>query len=170
MPDPIDFMWAVWEQFYPCIVDLCKSNAAYYSSATIRNYLLAWPFWRKDAREWHSLKEREKRFFQRVAKDIGDHPAVLHSLAKLLNEIGAEFAADGIFWISTILESHPDLRDKALETDTVYYLENLVRGYALLNREKVRSTPQIKSAVLTILNFLLGKGSVTAYLTREYIL
>lgn len=165
-----DSFWAVWEQFYPCIVDLCKSGAGYHSSATIHNYLLAWPWWRKDAREWHSLKEREKGFFQRVAKDIGDHPAVLYSLAKLLNEIGAAFAADGIFWISTILESHPDLRDKELETNTVYYLENLIRGYVFLNREKVRSTPRIKSAVLTILNFLLGKGSVTAYLTREYIL
>ena len=105
-----------------------------------------------------------------MAKDIGDHPAVLYSLAKLLNEIGAAFAADGIVWISTILESHPDLRDNELETNTVYYVENLVRGYVLLNREKVRTTPRIKSAVLTILNFLLGKGSVTAYLTREYIL
>lgn len=165
-----DAFWAVWEQFYPCIVDLCKSGAGYYSSATIHNYLLAWPWWRKDAREWHSLKEREKGFFQRVAKDIGDHPAVLYSLAKLLSEVGAAFAADGILWISTILESHPDLRDMEFETNTVYYLENLVRGYVLLNREKVRTTPWMKSAVLTILNFLLGKGSVTAYLTREYIL
>ena len=165
-----DSFWAVWDQFYPCIVDLCKSGAGYHSSATIHNYLLAWPWWRKDAREWHSLKEREKGFFQRVAKDIGDHPTVLYSLAKLLNEIGAAFAADGILWISTILEGHPNLRDKELETNTVYYLENLVRGYVLLNREKVRTTPRMKSAVLTILNFLLEKGSVTAYLTREYIL
>lgn len=165
-----DSFWAVWEQFYPCIVDLCISGTGYDSSNTIHNYLLAWPWWRKDAREWHSLKEREKGFFQRVAKDIGDHPAVLYSLAKLLNEIGAAFASDGIFWISAIFESHPELRDKELETNSVYYLESLARGYVLLNHEKVRSTPRIKSAVLTILNFLVGKGSVTAYLTREYIL
>lgn len=165
-----DSFWAVWEQFYPCIVELCKSGAGAHSSTTIHNYLLAWPWWRSDAREWHSLKEREKGFFKRVAQDIGDHPAVLYSLTKLLNEIGAAFAADGIFWISAIFESHPDLRDTELETNTVYYLENLIRGYVLLNSEKVRKTPQIKSAVLTILNFLLEKGSVSAYLTREYIL
>lgn len=105
-----------------------------------------------------------------MAQDIGDHPAVLYSLAKLLNEIGAAFAADGIFWISAIFENHANLRDKELETKTVYYLENLIRGYVLKNREKVRTTPQMKSAVLTILNLLLEKGSVTAYLTREYIL
>jgi hypothetical protein len=165
-----DSFWAVWEHFYPCLVELCKNGAGSHSSTIIQNYLLAWPWWKSDAREWHSLKEREKGFFKRVAQDIGDHPAVLHSLAKLLNEIGAAFAADGIFWISAIFESHPDFRDKELERNTVYYLENLIRGYVLLNREKVRTTPQMKSAVLTILNFLLEKGSVTAYLTREYIL
>lgn len=162
--------WAVWELFYPCIVDLCKSGMGFHSSTTIHNYLLAWPWWKSDAREWHSLKEREKGFFKRVAQDIGEHPAVLYSLAKLLNEIGAVFAADGIFWISAIFESHPDLRDDELETNTVYYLENLIRGYVLLNREKVRTTPQIKSAVLQILKFLVEKGSVAAYLTREHIL
>lgn len=165
-----DSFWTVWEQFYPCIVELCKSGAGSHSSTTIHNYLLAWPWWRSNTREWHSLKEREKGFFKRVAQDIGDHPAALYSLAKLLNEIGAAFAADGIFWIRDIFESHPDFRDKELETNTIYYLENLIRGYVLLKREKVRTTPQMKSAVLTILNFLLEKGSVTAYLTREYIL
>jgi hypothetical protein len=112
----------------------------------------------------------EKGFFARVARDIGNHPAVLYSLAKLLNEIGAPFAADGVFWISGILESHPTLSDEDFEASTAYYLENLIRGYVLRNREKARTTPQIKAAVLRILNFLLEKGSVTAYLTREYIL
>lgn len=162
--------WAVWEQFYPSIVELCKSDKGFHSSTPIHNYLLAWPWWRKDAREWHSLKEREKEFFKRVSQDIGNHPAVLYSLAKLLNEIGAAYVADGIFWISAILENHADLRDKELERNTVYYLENLIRGYVLFNREKVRTTLQLKSAVLVILNFLVEKGSVTAYLTREYIL
>jgi hypothetical protein len=63
----------------------------------------------------HSLKDREKEFFSRVALEIGEHPAVLYSLAKLLNEIGAPFAADGIFWISGIVERHPDLCQTELE-------------------------------------------------------
>ena len=165
-----DSFWLVWEQFYPCIVEGCKNSRGYHLSTTIHNYLLAWPWWIKDAREWHSLREREKGFFKRVAQDVGNHPAVLYSLAKVLNEIGTGFVDDGIFWISTIFESHPDLHDEELETNTVYYLENLIRGYVLLNREKVRTTPQVKSAVLNILDFLLVKGSVTAYLTRENIL
>ena len=54
----------------------------------IPTYLLAFQYWRKDAKEWHSLKQREKAFFKKVAEDIGGHPAVLYSLSKFLNEIG----------------------------------------------------------------------------------
>jgi len=165
-----DSFWLVWEQFYPCVVEVCRNGGDYHSSTVIRNYLLAQSWWGKSAREWRSLRAREKRFFERVAQDIGDHPAVLYSLAKVLNEIGAIFIDDGIFWISTIFENHPDLHDAELEKDTVYYLENLIRRYVFLNRQKVRTTPRIKSAILSILEFLLGKGSANAYLTREYIL
>ena len=48
-------------------------------------------------------------------------------MAKLLSEIGALFAADGIFWISGIIEQGSGLADAELETNTVYYLENLLR-------------------------------------------
>jgi hypothetical protein len=34
----------------------------------------------------------------------------------------------------------------------------------------VRTTPQIKMAILIILNFLIKQGSVTAYLVREDVL
>jgi hypothetical protein len=161
--------WVAWELFYPPILELCKKNRGMRSSV-IRNYLLAWPYWREDAKQWHSLKEREKGFFSRVASDIGSHPAVLYSLAKLLNEIGSDFASDGIHWISGILERSTDLADEELEKNTTYYLENFVRGFVLRNPRKVRTTPQTKVAILTILNFLIEQGSVTAYLVRENVL
>ena len=165
-----DVFWEVWELFYPCILALCQRSTYFHSSSTVHNYLLAWPYWRKGAKEWYSLKDREKGFFQRVAGDIGSHPAVLYSLAKLLNEIGSGFASDGIFWVSEILKCGVNLSDEKLETNTIYYLENLVRGFVLRNRHKVRTTPQIKAAILVILNFLIERGSVTAYLVREEVL
>ncbi len=165
-----DVYWEVWDLFYPCIFALCQQSAYFHSSTTVHNYLLAWPWWRKGAKEWHSLKDREKGFFQRVARDIGSHPAVLYSLSKLLNEIGSRFALDGIFWVSEILERGVNLADEKLETNTIYYLENFVRGFVLRNRHKVRTTTQIKTAILVILNFLIEQGSVTAYLVREDVL
>lgn len=165
-----DVFWEVWDLFYPCILALCQRSTYFHSSSTVHNYLLAWPWWRKGAKEWHSLKDREKGFFQRVARDIGSHPAVLYSLAKLLNEIGSGFASEGILWVSEIIKRDVNLADEKLETNTIYYVENLVRGFVLRNRHKVRTTPQIKEAILVILNFLIEQGSVTAYLVREDVL
>lgn len=163
--------WTAWELFYPGIKKFCeRKTGRLYGTEVVHNYLLAWPYWRKDAKEWRSLRVREKAFFKRVAEEIGDHPAVLYSLAKLLNEIGSGFVEDGISWISGIIDRTPDLNSRELEVNTVYYLENLVRGYLLQNRFKVRTTPQIQHHVLSILNFLLEQGSATAYLLREDIL
>ena len=101
---------------------------------------------------------------------MGSSPAVLYSLAKLLNEIGAGFAADGILWISGMIKRGIKTSRDGLEEGTVYYIENFVRSFVLRNRRKVRTTPQTKEAVLQILNYLLEQGSVTAYLVREDIL
>ncbi|WLA73364.1 hypothetical protein QIH77_42420 [Bradyrhizobium diazoefficiens] len=163
--------WTTWELFYPTIKKLCEyKTGRLYGSEAVHNYLLAWPYWREGLKEWRSLKVREKSFFKRIAEEIGDHPAVLYSLAKLLNEIGSGFVEDGISWISGIIERTPELDSRELEVNTIYYLENLVRGYLLQNRHKVRTTPQIQHQVLAVLNFLLEKGSATAYLLREDIL
>jgi hypothetical protein len=76
----------------------------------------------------------------------------------------------GILWISDILKNSSDLSNEELETNTVYYLENLVRSYILRNRFKIKTTLQLKNRILIILDFLLGKGSVVAYLLREDLL
>jgi hypothetical protein len=166
-----DQFWMIWELFYPSILKLVEGQGARLRSSNIvHTYLLAWPYWKSDAKEWRSLRIREKAFFRRVAEDMGGHPAVLYSLAKLLNEIGSGFVDDGIGWISGIIERTPDLSSKELEINTVYYLENLVRGYVLQSRYKVRTVPLVHHQILTILNFLLEKGSATAYLLREEIL
>ena len=121
-------------------------------------------------KRWRSLKDREKAFFKKVSEDIGSNSAVLYSIAKLLNDVGSSFAFDGIFWISDILNKTPDLFFRELETNTVYYLENLVRSYILKNHQRIKTDSQLKAHILVILAFLVEKASVTAYLLREDIL
>lgn len=153
------------------MVELCKTKGSYhYTKQIIHNYLLAWQYWREDAKEWHTLKEREKFFFKKVAQDMGQHPSVLYSLSKLLNEVGSNFLEDGIFWISDILQKNENLFSEELEINTVYYLENIVRKYVLMTRRKIKISIQIKNQIMSILNFLVERGSVTGYLLREDVL
>ena len=162
--------WIVWNLFYPKVVAIAQKDSRFYSREIIHNYLLAWSYWREEAKEWHTLKDREKQFFKKASEDMGGNPSVLYSISKLLNDIGSGFRDDGILWISDMLKNNSDLSTGELEVNTVYYLENLVRGYILKNRHKIKTTLQLKNQVLVILDFLLAKGSVTAYLLREDIL
>lgn len=166
-----DEFWIVWDAFYEKVVELCeKKNSYHYSKAIIHNYLLAWPYWKDDAKEWHSVREREKAFFNKVAHDMGHHPSVLYSLSKVLNDIGSNFFEDGIYWISGIVQRNKNLLSEELEINTVYYIENLVRKYVLTRRQKIKKNPQLKNNVIIILNFLIERGSATGYLLREDIL
>ncbi len=163
--------WVVWHAFYSPIVVYCNLQmSSHYVSGILHNYLLAWPYWKPEAKEWRSLKDREKDFFEKIAAELGNHPAVLDSLAKLLNEIGSTFLREGITWISNMICNNPDLSSAKLETNTLYYLENLVRRFALLNHKLIRSSTVVRNQLLVILDFLVERGSITGYLVREDIL
>ncbi|SFU41756.1 hypothetical protein SAMN05216480_1038 [Pustulibacterium marinum] len=161
--------WLVWEAFYSHIVRIAKEGG-YHTKELVHSYLLAWPWWRKDAKEWHSLKSRDKRFYKRIVADLGENVFVLDSVSQVLNQIGSNFINDGIFWISDMLNSNKNLWTDKLGVNTVYYLEILIRKYLFINRTEVRRNKNLKERVLVILNFLIEKSSVNAYLLREEIL
>ncbi len=163
--------WIVWNAFYEKIVEICKNKSSYhYTKEIVHNYLLARPYWKEDAKEWHTLKEREKSFYKKVAEDISHHPSVLYSISKILSGIGSKFIDDGIVWISNIIQKNNQYISEELEMNTVYYIENIIRRYILTNRQKIKTTLQIKNQVIVILNFLVGRGSITGYLLREDVL
>ena len=163
--------WTVWDILYQPVLEICnKGYFRYHGAAIIHNYLLAWPWWKETAKEWHSLRDREKFFFEKIAQEIGSYPPVFYSLCKIFNDIGSRFLEDGISWLSDIIRRTPKLVSEELDADTIYYLENLIRRYALTNRSKIKKTIKIKDAVIVILNFLVERGSITGYLLREDIL
>lgn len=159
--------WIVWNQFYDKIVELGKRKSGHYSSNIIRTYLLAWNNWRDTAKDWRSLKDKERMFYKNVVRDIGDNPAVLDSISQFLNQIGSGFLDEGVFWVSQLVRKN---ENNDLGVNTVYYTALLIRKYIYLNRTKVKYDVKIKTEILVILNFLISKGSVNAYLLREDIL
>jgi hypothetical protein len=163
--------WCIWDAFYEKIVELARNSCDYYHTKTIlHNYLLAWPYWREGITEWHSLKEREKSFFSKVANDMGHCATVLYSLAKVLNDIGSNYLDDGITWLSAILEKNENLLSEDLEMNTIYHIESLMRKYTSKHRKRLRSNARAKKQIIIILNFLVERGSTTGYWLRDDIL
>ncbi|OYZ01010.1 MAG: hypothetical protein B7Y37_08940 [Sphingobacteriia bacterium 28-36-52] len=165
-----DSFWVIWEQLYPFVKAVAIKNRYHSLQELIYNYLLAWPYWKETAKSWRSLKQKDAQFFKRVSEEMGANPTVLYSICKLLNDIGSEFVGEGIFWIESILSKNPRLTDEDISPNTIYYLEVIIRKYVYLNRTKTKTEKHLKEKVLVILNFLVAKASVNAYLLREEIM
>lgn len=163
--------WHVWHLFYDKIKAICTAKNYYHDTKkVIYNYLLAFSYWSKSAKEWHSIKDREKLFYKKVTEDMGHFHPVLYSISKVLNDIGSNFIEDGILWLSEMINRNSNLLTEELEVNTIYYLESIARKYILAYRQKIKTMPQMKRALINILNFLVERGSATGYLLRENIL
>lgn len=169
--DTYEKFWQVWELFYENIVALCKDGDGYrYVGKIVKSYMFAQIQWKESATDWHTFKDSNSRFFADIAQNIGHCPSTLYSLAKSLNGVASRYLNPGIAWISGMLSRNKELWSAKLEVNTVYYLECLVRKYIYAERERIRRTKQLKEEILVILDFLVEKGSVVGYMSRENIL
>jgi hypothetical protein len=169
--DTYDKFWQVWTLFFQKIVALCKDGDGYwYVDRIIKSYLFAQSPWKETAIDWHTFKDSNSRFFAEIAKNIGHCPSTLYALAKSLNNIASRYLNPAIAWLAGMLTCNKNLWTAKLETNTLYYLESLVRKYIYKERERIRMVRQLKEEVLVILDFLVEKGSVVGYLLRENIL
>lgn len=116
------------------------------------------------------LKKENSIFFEHIVEDIGEHPSVLYALVKLLNGIGSLYLRDGIRWISQILNKYFTPHSKTVNVNTQCRLEQLIQKYVNENRTKIKKDRKEKEKVIIILNFLVEKESVSAYLLRESII
>ena len=165
-----DQFWHIWTSLYSKIKDLCTSPQDYYLKNVLVNYLLAWQYWKEGIKEWRSLKKNDVSFFTKASEDIGNIPATLYSVARVLNTIGSNYDNEGIEWIYTIVSKNPSLELEDLEKHTLYYMENFMRKYLFSNRQRIKETIRLKRMVINILNFMVEKGSSYGYLLRESIL
>lgn len=163
--------WHIWGLFYKSIIEECKVQPQYYyNEKIIKTYMFAWQFWEETAKEWRSLKNENKVFFERIINEIGHCSSVLYSISKLLNAIGSSFIDDGVKWIEKCIKHNPQFKDKKIESNTIYYIELFIRKFIEINRTKIKKESSTKGAVLNILDYLINKASTTGYLLRESII
>lgn len=169
--DTYDNFWKAWGLFKDKVIGICeKGDKVWYVDKILRSYLFAEIPWKETADKWHTLKDGNKRFFKEMAQKTGHCPSSLYAISKLLNDIGSPYLNDGISWVSYMLQNNPGLLDAKLLSNTIYYLENIVRKYIYNHREIIRRDSRTKREVLVILDFLIEKGSVVGYMLRENIL
>ncbi len=163
--------WYIWKLLYPKIIELYNQGGYYKDFENlIVNYLLAWRWWGEKQKEWQSLVEENLWLYEDISKDLGDHPSVLYSIAKVLNSVASNFHDQGIDWISNIASNNYDLKLGDVGSETLFSLENYLRQYIFLNRQRIKQDVRLKTKVIAILDFMVKRGSVHGYLLRESVL
>ena len=162
--------WHIWREMYPFIKDLCLYPRNYHLKDVIISYLLAWRWWKDGIKSWHSLTIDNIDFYSTVSKELGQIPAVLYSVSRVLYTIGSNFQDDGIEWLNSIVSKNHALELNDLESNTLFYIENFMRKFILGNREKIKKDGRLKLKVINILSFITEKGSMHGYQLRESIL
>ena len=163
--------WHIWNLVYKSIIEECRAHPQYYyNEKIIRTYMLAWQFWKDTAKDWRSLKDENKIFFERIVNEVGYCPSVLYSISKLLNQIGSNFINDGVLWIGKCIEQKPQFKDDKIESNTILYIELFIRRFIEINRIEIKRDINTKNTVLDILDYLISKASTTGYLLRENII
>lgn len=176
--------WNMWELLQPYVFRKCdekkiaeqNENAEKYRSTQeittlIKNYLLANNIWGEDVTVWESLKHENAKFYKMAAIRIGYHPATLYSIAYVLNSVGKDtFSKEGLEWLSIIIKNNPHLEKAALPANTQYYLEEYMNS--LIKKEKftLRTDNRRRKQVITVLNFLVSKGSTPGFRMRDEII
>jgi hypothetical protein len=162
--------WYIWDNLYPKIKELCANPRGYHLKEILINYLFAWRWWREGIEEWRSLKKENLSLYTNASKEIGNIPAVLYSIVRVLSTIGTNFKDEGIDWIHTIVSNNKSLPLDDLESNTLYYLEKFLRKYVFINRQKIKEEIKLKNKIIPILDFMIERGSIHGYLLRESIL
>lgn len=162
--------WYIWDKLFLKLKELCDSSRSYYIEKIIINFLLADHIWSKGIKEWHSLTNENLLFYNKVSNEMGYVPAVLYSISRVLNTIGINFDKEGVNWIYSVVFKNKMLHLGDLEPYTIDYLERYFRKFIFNYRQKIKREVKLKSKVITILDFMIERGSVHAYLLRENIL
>ena len=88
---------------------------------------------------------------------------------KYLMIYGSCFKEEGLDWIYEIIKRNENLNEKELVINTVYYMERYIGIYIDEKREIIKKDISIRKKVLTILDFLVNKGSTISYMIRELL-
>ena len=166
------YIFSAFERLYPTNQVMGGESSIDYGMGNIlTEFLLAGPFWKKEITSWHSLGKDCILFYKAAATKMGAHPAVLYSIGRILNGIGAQvFFEDGVEWLSDITSNNPQLRQASLPTNTIYYIEEYMYRYVYQHLYSFKSNPLRKREVLNVLNFLVDVGSSFGFLLREDII
>ena len=123
------------------------------------------PNWKEDVRHWRRLDGQSSRVDALIAKLPSAAP-VFQAYCRFLYKIGGRSLPWGFVIIAERLEAG-NSSELLADDNSVFYLESLLRRSVYGEPHRLKSDPDVRSAVLDILDQLVEAGSSAAYRMRD---
>lgn len=158
-PDRFWTIWNVYKDLLPLLIRMGYQKQ-------LRTYLLDIQ-WNDGIKKWRCLREQDLGFYSYVADKCSESAVSLECIAKALMNIAHNYQTEGMGWISQIVAAHMTMNLSG--TNALFYLEQVMMEYVYANKMLIRKNSELHEQVRTILNFMVGKSSVTGYVLRDMV-
>ena len=164
-----DSFWNIWNLLYDSIVK--QRMGGYKRREILMNYFLG-ENWKETARCWHSLREKDLRFYDSLVKDVDvtDVPILLFVINSNMQRIAYPYQSQSVDWNYELVGRLVQIPPKSLISGTISLLENNMTNYIANNRARVRTDSKLRNKLTEILSFAVAQGSAQAYTLRESII
>lgn len=163
--------WEIWQVFADTISEtewIDKLDANYVMARDgkkLLKILLLGIQWKQNIRSWYRLKNQEYRI-ENLIKQVPPTSASIMFYCRFLYHIGKEALPESFKTVADQLKSISTSQALS-ESNTIYYLESLLRRYVYGEPLLLKEDPQVRESVLYILDQLVESGSSAAYLMRD---
>lgn len=163
--------WEIWQAFVDRLSEvgwIDDLDAEYVMASQGRKLLNALLFgirWKDNVRYWSRMKDQEYRV-EHFVQEIPASIAAFKGYCRFLYHIGAKSLPDSFTVVAERLKDG-EPSESLVESNTVYYLESLLRRYVYGEPLQLKTDPDVREAVLYILNQLVEAGSSAAYQMRD---
>ena len=122
-------------------------------------------FWKENVRHWQSL-EGYAHHIHALFEDLPPSSTVLDAYVRFLYDIGEQSLPDAFIRIANRLQEG-DSQQMMRTGDTVFHLEVLLQRYVYRRPMELKRQPDLRKAVLSLLDLLVENGSSAAFRMRD---
>ena len=160
--------WELWQALADRIIDArwtCEISSRHSFGVELVDKMLLKMYWRDGLRSWPHLDGHEQQVNAFTTRLPATSPVLL-SFAYYLYKVGERALPEAFATVVDRLQMG-DPAQLLSDGNTVFYLDSLLQQYVYGQPLRLKSDPELRVAVLHILDHLVDAGSSAAYKMRD---
>ena len=160
--------WLIWKLFADRVRRapwLSQIDDEHASGAEMVSAIFLGTFWKNEVRHWRSLEDYVA-YIHSLFEELPLSSRVLDEYVRFLFQIGEQSLPDAFIRIANKLEQENSSHIAESE-NLVFHLEVLLQSYVYWRPLELKSRPDLRKAVLFLIDLLVDNGSSAAFRMRD---